>query len=173
MSKHSKMTPHQVAVAAEAYAACLLAQGGCEVSVQYGANQPGYDLVAVLGKVAVRISVKGSQDGGWGLSQGYKSKATYQEAADRWCDKQDPQTVFCLVQFESVPFGTAPRVYFAWPHEISAQLKASRAGVGDTVLHEDFTHTGGVGKGFRNQLPESWRATPQRIVDLFSGSRLA
>ena len=39
------MTPHQVSVAAEAYAACLLAQCGFNISVQYGANQPEYDLL--------------------------------------------------------------------------------------------------------------------------------
>jgi|TARA_B100001971_G_C17796869_1_gene337375 hypothetical protein len=34
-----------VGVAAEAFAAGLLAYAECDVSVQYGANQPGYDLI--------------------------------------------------------------------------------------------------------------------------------
>jgi hypothetical protein len=41
------MTRRQCEIAAEAYAASLLARSGYDVSVQYGANQPGYDLVAV------------------------------------------------------------------------------------------------------------------------------
>jgi hypothetical protein len=58
------MTPRQCEIAAESYAACLLAQAGYDVLVQYGANQPQYDLVAVKGKRILPISVKGSQDGG-------------------------------------------------------------------------------------------------------------
>ena len=58
------MTPRQCEIAAESYTACLLAQSGFDVLVQYGANQPHYDLVAVKDKRIVPISVKGSQDGG-------------------------------------------------------------------------------------------------------------
>ena len=36
-----------VGVAAEAFAAALFARYGYDVSVQYGANQPEYDLIAV------------------------------------------------------------------------------------------------------------------------------
>jgi hypothetical protein len=42
-----KMEAFHVGVAAEAFAAGLLAQAGCDVLVQYGANQPEYDLVAI------------------------------------------------------------------------------------------------------------------------------
>ena len=48
---HKYMTPRQCAIAAEAYAASLLAQAGYDVLVQYGANQPHYDLVANNGSV--------------------------------------------------------------------------------------------------------------------------
>ena len=58
-----------VGVAAEAFAAALFARLGYDVSVQYGANQPEYDLIAVSGDKMLKISVKGSQDGGWGLTQ--------------------------------------------------------------------------------------------------------
>lgn len=40
----------QVATAAEAFAAAQLARCGWDISVQYGANQPEYDLVAVDGE---------------------------------------------------------------------------------------------------------------------------
>ena len=39
------MTSYHVAVAAEAFAAGLFAQAGCDISIQYGANQPEYDLI--------------------------------------------------------------------------------------------------------------------------------
>ena len=63
MSK--EMTSYQVGVAAEAFASALFARCGFHVSVQYGANQPGYDLIVEKEKKAFLISVKGSQDGGW------------------------------------------------------------------------------------------------------------
>jgi hypothetical protein len=58
-----------VAVAAEAAAAALFARCGCDVSVQYGADQPEYDLVVARGPKMLKVSVKGSKDGGWGLTQ--------------------------------------------------------------------------------------------------------
>jgi hypothetical protein len=161
------MTPYQVAVAAEAFAACVLAHAGTDVSIQYSANQPGHDLVATRGRRALKVSVKGSQDGGWGLIQSYKGGASYAQAADRWCADQDEDVVFCLVQFEGVPVGGAPRIYFAWPREIADHLKSSRAGHGHTILYEDYTMKKGVGAGFTNKLPVSWAVSAQKIEDLF------
>ncbi|MEI3102092.1 MAG: hypothetical protein V8T45_10275 [Oscillospiraceae bacterium] len=69
-----------VGVAAEAFAAGMFARCGYDVSVQYGANQPEYDLIAVSGDKMLKISVKGSQDGGWGLTQSYKKGCDYHEA---------------------------------------------------------------------------------------------
>lgn len=57
------MNQWQVATAAEAFAAAQFARLGWDVSVQYGANQPEYDLVAVNGDLMLKVSVKGSQDG--------------------------------------------------------------------------------------------------------------
>ena len=73
--KQSSMTARQCEIAAEAYTACLLAQCGYDVLVQYGANQPYYDLVADKNDEPLKrhlyISVKGSQDGGWMLAVRY------------------------------------------------------------------------------------------------------
>lgn len=75
------MTPRQCEIAAESYAACLLAQCGYDVLVQYGANQPQYDLVAVKDKRIRPVSVKGSQDGGWMLAVRYvKPGVNYHQA---------------------------------------------------------------------------------------------
>jgi hypothetical protein len=41
----SRLSPFHVGVAAEAFAAGMFAQAGYDVSVQYGANQPEYDLL--------------------------------------------------------------------------------------------------------------------------------
>jgi Holliday junction resolvase-like predicted endonuclease len=97
------MTPRQCEIAAESYSACLLARCGYDVLVQYGANQPHYDLVASKGEAFLPISVKGSQDGGWMLAVKYKGKSrSYCDAADLWLSAQRPDIVFLLVQFLNV-----------------------------------------------------------------------
>jgi hypothetical protein len=63
------MSSWHVATAAEAIAAAQFARFGYDVSVQYGANQPEYDLTIARGEKMLKISVKGSKDGGWGLTQ--------------------------------------------------------------------------------------------------------
>ena len=64
----TKMTSRQCEIAAESFAASLFARAGYDVLVQYGANQPHYDLVAVKGERMLLISVKGSQSGVWMLA---------------------------------------------------------------------------------------------------------
>ncbi len=63
------ITSWQVGTAADAFAAAQIARCGWDISVQYGANQPEYDVVAVDGDRMLKSSVKGSQDGSWGLTQ--------------------------------------------------------------------------------------------------------
>jgi hypothetical protein len=59
----NKRTSWQVAVAAEAIAAAQFARCRFDVSVQYGANQPEYDLIVAKDDRMLKVSVKGSQDG--------------------------------------------------------------------------------------------------------------
>lgn len=92
-----------VATAAEAFAAGQFARCGLDVSVQYGANQPEYDLVAVNHNQILEIPVKGSKDGAWGLTQSYLEKADYQGAIDSWLAKHSTKVIFRLVQFYEVP----------------------------------------------------------------------
>lgn len=66
----------QVATAAEAFAAAQFARCGWDVFVQYGANQPEYNLVTVDGDRMMKVSVKGSKDGGWGLPQSHLNNAS-------------------------------------------------------------------------------------------------
>jgi hypothetical protein len=102
------------------------ARSGCDVSVQYGANQPEYDLMVARGKL-LRVSVKGSQDGSWGLcqSQSKKGSAHYHDAIDRWLERHKPRTVICLVHFRSVDAVEMPRVCLATPKEIAERLHAT------------------------------------------------
>jgi hypothetical protein len=161
------MKAFHVGVAAEAFAAGLLAQAGCDVSVQYGANQPDYDLIATQGDRFLKISVKGSQDLGWGLVQSYKSGRTYAGAIDAWVAHQNPHIVFCLVQFGGVQIGECPRVYLATVPEIARQLKSCRRGHGTTILYERHEYRSGVAAGASDILPAAWRFSAERLGHLF------
>lgn len=163
-----KMTSWHVGVAAEAYAAALFARFGYDVSVQYGANQPEYDLIAVSGDKMLKISVKGSQDGGWGLTQNYKKGCDYHEATAKWLENHHKKTIFCLIQFQGTADDEMPRMYLASPAEIAEVMNASAGGRGETVLRE--YHEWGpraAGRGTIDRIPEEWKFTEARAKDMF------
>jgi Holliday junction resolvase-like predicted endonuclease len=159
------MTPRQCEIAAESYAACLLSRVGYDVSIQYGAHQPHYDLVAEKAKRFLPISVKGSQDGGWMLAVRYKNKdRSYHEAADHWLAAQRTDVIFMLVQFESVSMGEAPREYIATPNEIATQLKSRRGGKGNLALQEGWAPR--KRSKYNHEIPAKWIFNEQRVSDL-------
>ena len=158
-----------VGVAAEAFAAAVFARYGYDVSVQYGANQPEYDLIAVSGDKMLKISVKGSQDGGWGLTQNYKKGCDYHEATAKWLAAHHKKTVFCLVQFQNTAPNEMPRIYLASPKEIADMLDASAGGRGETVLRE--FHVWGsraAGQGTTDHIPENWVISAERLEHMFN-----
>jgi Holliday junction resolvase-like predicted endonuclease len=105
-----------VATAAEAFAAAQFARFGYDVSVQYGANQPEYDLIIAEGWRMLKISVKGSADGGWNLTQSAQSdlstanRANCHDAADLWLARHKAGTAICLVQLKDVVDDALPRL---------------------------------------------------------------
>jgi Holliday junction resolvase-like predicted endonuclease len=156
---------YHVGVAAEAFAAALFAQAGCDVLVQYGANQPEYDLMVSRADRTVKVSVKGSQDGGWGLIQNHKRGAGYHEAAERWSAAQSHTVVYCLVQFWGVSLGECPRVYLASVRDIVVQHQAARNGLGNTILYENHCFKKGVAAGCVDKLPSHWRFSMERLAE--------
>lgn len=157
-----------IGIAAEAFAAGLFARSGFDVSVQYGANQPEYDLMVTRGDKILKVSVKGSQDGAWGLTQSYKKGRTYHEAIDKWLSRHGSKTVFCLVQFKNVALYEIPRVYLALPTEIADALKTSANGRGETILYEDHEWSQkAFGFGTIDRIPEEWKFSHDRIDQLF------
>jgi hypothetical protein len=163
-----KMTPYQVHVAAEAFAAGAVAHGRCNVSVQYAANQPDYDLLAERKDRILKIQVKGSQDGKWGLTQSHMKNKDYHGAADKWLAKQGRKTVYVLVQFKDVEPGQAPRLYLVTPREIATQLKQSRQGHGVTILYEYKKWSGAsVASGTVDCIPKSWLFSQARLDAFF------
>ncbi len=157
------MTSRQCEIAAESYSASLLAQSGYDVLVQYGANQPDYDLVAVKDKRILLLSVKGSQDGGWPLAVNYKNASrTYHEAIEAWRHNQRSDVIFILVQFLGVSLGSAPRVYVTRPSEIEAYMKTQCGGKGHGSLSEDWLRDHPKAKR-SDILPAEWLFTRDRI----------
>ena len=136
--------------------------------MQYGANQPEYDLIAVSGDKMLKISVKGSQDGSWGLTQSFKKGHTYHEAVEEWLSRHHKKTIFCLVQFKNVDDSQLPRMYLASPEEIAEVLCKEAAGRGDTILYEHH-EWGPTAKAYGtvDKLPESWRFTKERAEEMF------
>lgn len=160
-------TSWQVATAAEAFAAAQFARCGWDVSVQYGANQPEYDLVAVDGDRVLKISVKGSKDGGWGLTQSLIKNADYHSAADEWLAKHSSKTILCLVQFKDTTVEILPRMYLATPKEVTEWLKNAAAGRGDTIVYEKHVWTArAYAAGTTDVIPESWRFTEERLEEI-------
>lgn len=135
--KRTSPTPFLVGVAAEAIAATQFARCGFDVSVQYGANQPEYDLMVAKAGRMLKVSVKGSQDGSWGLTQSFLKEANYHGAIDTWLKRRGAETSFCFVQFKGVPLEGLPRLYLARPAEIADRLRSTAKGRGDTILYEE------------------------------------
>ena len=165
------MKSHQsfhIGVAAEAHAAAAFALCGCDVSVQYGANQPGYDLIVARKQKLVRVSVKGSQDGGWGLTQSFLKEANYQGAIDAWLVKHDNCLLFCFVQYKSIdPILAMPRMYLAWADEVAERLRLSSNGRGETILYEHkIWSKNSNGAGSEEKIPDSWRFSQSKVAEV-------
>jgi hypothetical protein len=162
------MRSYHVGVAAEACAAALFARAGHDVLVQYGANQPGYDLAVARKTSPAKISVKGSKDGGWVLTASFKRKGlTYHGAIDAWAAAHDdPKTFYCFVQFKNVPFASMPRMYLASVSEVVTYLKASCGGHGYTSLRESYSWSRGKAGGTKDEIPSNWTMTESRIEAL-------
>jgi hypothetical protein len=157
------MEKYHVSVAAEAYAAAAFARAGYEVSVQYGANQPGYDLVAIKGQRRLLVSVKGSQDGGWVLHGRFKKNRTWSEAVDKWRGAQSSDTIMFFVQFQQAAFEEMPRMYLARVSEVADHLLQGRAGNVSTCLMENYQYSRGLARGHTDTIPKAWRCSVDRI----------
>jgi len=162
-----RIKTYHVAVAAEAIAAAQFARLGFDVGIQYGANQPEYDLTITKDEKLLKVSVKGSQDGGWGLTQSYMKNKDYHGAIGIWLSKHKEKIIICFVQFQDVEINSLPKVYLATPEEVAKRLKESVKGRGETILYMDHTWTKqGAGYGTTEKIPEGWEFTEKRVNEL-------
>ena len=173
MKSKSKLSSWHVGVAAEAISAGQFARLGYDISVQYGADQPEYDLIISKGKdsIPLKVSVKGSQDGSWGLTMNFleRGKADYKNSIDKWLLRHGKRTILCFVQFKDTKLDEQPRIYLATPQQVAAQLKKSANGRGDTILCENHTWKmkNAAGFGTTEKIPVDWKFSEQRIEQLF------
>jgi Holliday junction resolvase-like predicted endonuclease len=168
-SKTKQFTSWHVGVAAEAIAAALFARCGYDVSVQYGANQPEYDLLVVKHGLILKVSVKGSQDGSWGLCQSHlkPKSAAYHDAIDSWLKGHKRGTILCFVQFHGVAITGMPRVYLATPDEVALRLHETAKKRGDTILYERHSWSPRAhGAGTVEEIPKAWQFSEERIKQL-------
>lgn len=122
----------------------------------------------------MKVSVKGSKDGSWGLTQSYLAEANYHGAADTWLARHKSKTVMCFVQFKDVPAGAMPRIYLVTPSEVALKLKAASGGRGDTILHECYTRgRKAAGAGTVEELPLAWRFSRERVDELLGAGMTA
>ncbi|MFY9621590.1 MAG: hypothetical protein WAQ99_17390 [Pyrinomonadaceae bacterium] len=121
-------------------------------------------MTARPASTASHVSVKGSQDGGWGLIQNFKRGRHYHEAADAWAAIHKNQDfLYCLVQFQGVALGECPRVYLASVTNIANRHKESRNGLGETILWENYCYKKGLAKGCTDKIPDEWRFSLERL----------
>ena len=170
------MTPRQAEIAAEAHVASQLARCGYDVLVQYGANQPDYDLVAIKDSKTMLVSVKGSQSGGWPLAVS-KIKETkgcegnrYHRAIDLWFEKQRKDVVFFFAQFLKAKISEPPRLYIARPAEIAKHLKMQWSGKGYAALHEDYGRDH-PGSSHNHRIPDTWIFSAERLDEIAKGKK--
>lgn len=163
MIEKNSVSSFHIGVSAEAFVAAQFTRYGIDISVQYGANQPEYDLIAHKNDSLMKISVKGSQDGSWGLTQKYLKDRDYHKAIDDWYKAHGKKTVFCLVQFKGTKENEMPRMYLATSKEIADLLRSERNGYGDTILYENHEWTSkSVGAGTTDKIPDKWILTENR-----------
>lgn len=155
----------QVSVAAESFAAGVFAHAGYSVFVQYGANQPGYDLVVSNDTKAIHVSVKGNSIGGWMLTS-KNAAGTYASALQEWT-AANRTFVFCFVSFTNLEVGQMPRMYIADGNEVGEFLKTHGFGEIALSLVEHKAPTRGPNKGKTMQVNPDWLMTQKRIDEVF------
>lgn len=160
------MTPYQVNVAAEAFAAVVMSQASDDVAMQYGTTQPGWDILATKGERVRKLQVKGSQVGGWGLFQSHIRNADYHGALNEWLTTQKQDVVYFLVQFINVGVGGAPRCYIARPMDIVAHMRTTHGDHAYTSLRENYSYARGIGAGHTDIIPADWLASQSRIDEI-------
>jgi hypothetical protein len=164
-----------ITVGAEAIAAAQFARCGFDVLVQAGSDKPWYDLVVTKSGNLLRVAVRASENGRWGLTESYLRHAAdiigrrgdRKSAIDLWLDHHGSRTVCCLVQFEGIAIQQLPRIYLASPAEVAQRMHDTAARVGQPTLFEQYEWTSSRdGVTTVERLPQNWLFSHERIHEL-------
>jgi hypothetical protein len=173
----SKPSPWQVTVGAEGIAAAQFARCGFDVSIQSGHEKPWYDLVVAKAGSLLKVSVKGSEDGSWALTEAYTKRAAdlngkrpnARGAIDLWLDHHGARTLCCLVQFQGVTIDELPRIYLATPIEVAEKLRQTADRLGSPILYEEYQWESVlIDAPAIERLPSQWGFSERRIHELLS-----
>ena len=172
----------QIAVAAQGIAAAQFARSGFDVSVQYGADKPNYDLVVARADNLLKVSVQGNEDGSWDLAQSYlKSaaeqggkRADYLEAIELWLDHQASRVVWCFVLFQGIAIDQLPQLFLASPKEIAKRLRKTAKEPSDSAPREEHVRvSSGDDTRAIETMPLAWRFSLERIEQLLAEQKSA
>jgi hypothetical protein len=162
-------------VAATGVAAAQFARCGFDVMIQAGPDKPWYDLVITKGGNLLKIGVKASDDGRWGLAESYLLRAAHANtkkpdvphAIRMWLDTHGERTLYCLVQFEGVGLTQLPRIYLVTPADIARRMREAAERTGEPCLYEQYEWTAAE-SGFTTieALPSTWLFSTERIQEL-------
>jgi hypothetical protein len=167
----------QIAAGAAGIASAQFARCKFDVSIQYGRNKAPYDLVVARGGYLLKVSVKGSEDGSWALTDAYLKRAPVHnykrndcpDAIDLWFDHHGPRTICCLVQFKGVSLNQLPRIYLATPFEVAQNLREAADRLGTSTLYESYEWSSGTEESLAIEtLPATWIFSEERIEQLLT-----
>jgi hypothetical protein len=170
----SKSASWPITIGAEGIAAAQFARCGFDVLVQAGRDKPWYDLVVTKAGNLLKVSVKASENGEWGLTSGYTRRVAEtsgmrldcQSMIDMWRAGYGSRTVCCLVQFQGTAIHEMPRIYLASPDEIAATMRVTAERISQCKLFEMYEWTGSDGARNIEMLPEKWRFSETRVKEL-------
>lgn len=158
---------HQIADAAVAVVLIQFIRCGWEVSPRQRNSCSMHDFSAQQEERLLRVSVKGSVDGSWGLTHSHLNGRDFHAAAEAWLSRQPHATVVCFVRFQHLGLSDHARIYLARPGEVAALLKSTAGGGGRASLHEQHTWRPGTrAAGTTDRLPTQWRFSSHRLVEL-------
>jgi hypothetical protein len=170
----SKSPSWPISVGAEGIAAAQFARCGFDVLVQAGRDKPWYDLVVTRDGSLLKVSVKASETGQWGLAESYirrtaevgGNRLDCRNAVDMWADSYGSRTICCLVQFQGSAIHQLPRIYLAYPSEIALRMRVCAERTGHCALIEEYEWTSPDGDRQIEVLPVTWLFSEKRIQEL-------
>lgn len=164
-----------ITAGAKAIAAAQFARCGFDVSVQSGSEKPWFDFIVTRAGTLLKVSVHGSSDGTWSLTDSFQKeslsknskRANCHRAIELWLAHHGSRTLCCLVQFQHVPVSELPRIYLASPVELAERMHQVADRLEQATLYEAYAWGApGENRALLDQFPSEWFFSEERIREL-------